>query len=161
MFKMRNWIVAALMVPAIAGSQVRVPTPFNGKPILERMQANVAKITQVPEKQRWQANVTAWQTVLGSPETLSQADLAALKASLLTMRTNIATIERPAEAARWRANGILWQAFVAGEKVSKTATEKDSALARMKANVAKITDSSEKERWQANVDLWTALLSTK
>jgi hypothetical protein len=161
MLKIRNWIVAALMVPAIAAAQGRAS--FDGKPMFERMQASVAKIAQVPEKQRWQANVAMWQTVLASPEALSLADIASLKASLLTIETNVATIERPEEAARWRANVALWRAFIAGDKAKGTRAmaAKDSVFARMKANVLRIVASDEKERWQANVDLWKAMLTVK
>jgi hypothetical protein len=159
--KIRQGIVAALMVPAILAAQTRTPAPFNGKPLIERMQANVAKITTVAETQRWQANVTMWQTVVGNPEQLSKAELATLKAALLTMQTNVATIERPAEAQRWHANVVLWRAFIAGKSPAGKAPDIDSAFARMKANVAKIAEPAEKERWQANLDLWTAMLSSK
>ena len=157
----RNGIIAALMVPVLAAAQERPSTPFNGKTAVERMQKNVAQITSVGEKQRWLANGTMWQTVVANSEALSKADLATLKASLMTMQTNVGTIERPAEAARWHANVALWRAFLAGEQGNVKPTMAHAAFARMKANVATISEPGEKERWQANVDLWSATLAAK
>jgi predicted secreted protein len=157
--KTKSLILAALMVPAIATAQV-APAGQKTKPAFEKMQANVAQITVVGEKQRWQANVAMWQTVIAKPGAPSTAEIAGLRASLMTINANVAEVTRPAEMERWRANIALWRAFIRAGKVQPpTGPAIDAAFNRMKGNVSKITDPAEKERWQANIDLWQEILT--
>jgi multidrug resistance efflux pump len=78
---------------------------------LDAMNANVAKITEAGEKERWQANCDMWRLVLSEP-TISSANLATIKTRLATMKANVAKISERAEKGRWQADRDLWQSVI-------------------------------------------------
>ena len=161
--KLRILLFAALMaMPKVVSAQATAkPAEQQLKATFDKMQAEVAKITDVSEKERWQANTALWQVKIARTGRLDQADLAKMQASLDTMKANVARLTGAAETAekeRWLANCELWQrALLQTGRPADIDTMKAS-LARMKTNVATITDATEKTRWQANHNLWQAVV---
>ena len=155
-------IIAASVVMSALQAAPKQSAP-TAKASFDTMQANVAKITDPAEKERWQANTAMWQTKIGHTGKLDPADLAKMQSSFDTMKANVAKIADPAEKERWQANTAMWQ-VVLGQGAMLTPSELstlNASLTTMKANVAKITEASEKARWQANRDLWQSVVSAK
>lgn len=147
----------ALALPAVAVSQRAAQQPAKTpQSLLDQIRANVAKVTDAPEKERWQGNIDLWQTKLARTDKLAAADIDKMNASLKTIRANVAKVTEPAEKARWTANADLWTAFLAlKDTPAKTEIDHMNGLvAAITSNVAKVTAADEKERWMANRDLW-------
>ncbi|HKW03275.1 MAG TPA: hypothetical protein VJN96_25850 [Vicinamibacterales bacterium] len=161
--KLKGTLLAAMMaVPMIVWAQQTPPTPAGATPksMFERMQANVAKIADPAEKERWQANTALWNTKIGKAGSLDAADFAKMQPSFDTMQANVAKITDPAEKERWQANCALWKVMLAhGDKLAKADLDTMKAsFDVMKTNVAKIANASEKARWQTNRDLWQTVV---
>jgi len=153
--RLASFLFAVIVAAAVVIS-AQQPAPKQSAPTakasLDTMQANVAKIANPAEKERWQTNAAMWQTKIGHTGKLDPADLAKMQSSFDTMKTNVAKITDPAEKERWQANTAMWQVVVDQGGATLTPSELstlNASLATMKANIAKITDASEKARWQA------------
>jgi len=187
--KLSSLIVASLLIPAAAMTQIAPPVSPSIKARLDLMESNVARISVTGEKERWNANVSMWKIVFGKPGNLPAADVQLLESSLQTIRGNVAKVASPAERERWRANIRLWQAFIRGRlsqpgqlaAAMPCAAEAgmpmsgmrgmasmpmpgarfvtDAAFGRMTLNVARISESAERERWLANAGLWETVLA--
>jgi hypothetical protein len=164
--RLTNFVFAAIIaVPVVISAQQAAPKPSapTAKSSFDTMQANVAKIADPAEKERWQANSAMWQTKIGHTGKLDPADLAKMQASFDAMKANVAKITDPAEKERWQANTAMWQ-VVLGQGATLTPAEfstLNASLTTMKTNVTKISDAPEKARWQANCDLWQSVVVAK
>ena len=158
--RMRHMLAAALMAaPALLSAQQRPAKP--GQDVtFNVMKANVARITVADERERWRANVEAWEVVMALGAKAGRADLDKLSASIATMKQNVAKVTEPDEKGRWQANLALWQRFVASEaSFTKTDLPKARAtLEKMSANVSRVIEAGEKERWTANRGLWQGMI---
>lgn len=154
--RLAKWMMAALLVPAIAGAQ-GTPVAPKMQAAFDRMAENVAQIGIPGEKERWDANVAAWKIVLSSPEQLSKEETDAINTQIKAMKVTLAEVKAPGERERWTANIELWQAYL---KSGSSAKDLKAHLALMKKNVDKISVAGEKNRWEANYDLWSTLLPT-
>ena len=155
-------LALAVSLPALASAQgTAKPVPPGMKASYVAMQTNVARITEVAEKDRWQSNVTMWGVRLGHMGKLTPGEVSKVEMALVPMIDNVSRITDPAEKERWQANVDLWQAMEnAGDKVSVADRQKmKQRLATMIANVAKIKEAGEKGRWVANRDLWQTMLA--
>jgi len=161
MKRMRLWIAAMLVLPALArpqGAPVQPRPDMNAS--FAAMKANVAKIVDPAEKERWQANVDAWQIEIAQTGAITKAKNDKLAASLRKIRRNVARVADPAEKERWQANIGLWQLLISHKGLlakSDLATAK-AFVETISNNVAKVTEPGEKERWTANRDMWQGLL---
>lgn len=164
--RLTSFFLAAIVAASVVVWAQQTSSKQTGptaKASFDTMQANVAKITNPAEKERWQANTSMWQSKIGHPGKLDPADLTKLQSSFDTMKTNVAKITDPAEKERWQANTAMWQ-VVLGQGATLTPAELgtlNASLATMKANVAKISEAPEKARWQANRDLWQSVIAAK
>jgi hypothetical protein len=154
-------LAAAIAMPAFAGAQGASP---QAKPDMKVtfavMKANVAKISDAGEKERWLANKNAWDVAVSQTGKVQAADLAKVSTALGAMKTNVAKITEATEKERWQANVDLWQLFDSrGGSLSKAdLPAANASLEKIKANVARITAAAEKERWQADRDLWQIVI---
>lgn len=143
-------LLAVNLVPAAT------PAGPDTTAMLAKIKANVAKIADPQEKERWMCNIDLWDAALaGKP-------MAGLQSSVEKMKANVAKITAGLpEKDRWQANINLWQTYLADAgKASPADTAKmKAALDGVKAKIASIADASEKERWQSNIDLWAAKLA--
>ncbi len=130
------------------------------KASLETMKANVAKVTEAGEKERWQANIDLWQLKLGHGRAIGKTDLHKMTGLLHRIKANVAKVTDVAEKERWQANIDLWQGLIRQKGVlAKGHAEKLKApFKKMKANIAKITEAGEKERWQTNREMWKVVI---
>lgn len=129
------------------------PTAATMSP-LDTMKANVAKVMDPGEKERWNANIDLWTMKLAM-KGMPSMDMTKMKAPMDTMKANVSKITEAGEKERWQMNCDLWEKWMA-EKPD-TAKMKES-LADFKTKVAGIKDVAEKERWQMNYDLWESAL---
>jgi hypothetical protein len=72
------------------------------------MKANVAKITDAAEKERWDANVAMWEVVMAAPGKVAKPGRDAMVKALDTIKANLAKIRVAAERERWDANREMW-----------------------------------------------------
>jgi len=156
----RHFLLAVMIAAPVAvwaQASPALKAPF------EAMRANVGKISNAAERERWETNVAIWQVKIGRADKLEPADLAKMRASFDTMKANVAKITAAAEKERWQANCDLWQVLLAAapNKVAKADRDKmRTTLDLIKANVAKIAVPAERERWDANHQLWVLTLRT-
>jgi hypothetical protein len=132
----------------------------DAKTSLDAIKANVAKITEAGEKQRWQANIDLWQLKFAQPGIIAKTDLDKMTSSLDRIKANVAKVTDAQEKERWQANIDMWQVLIDQKGVLlKGGVEKVKApFEKMKANIAKITEAGEKQRWEANRDLWQGVI---
>jgi hypothetical protein len=126
------------------------------------MQKNVAQISEpVSEKERWQANVSMWRTVLEHLNDTQNTNTKLLKDTLQIMEGNVSHITQASERERWDDNLQLWRRLIARYDDPRIIglAEVDHALGEMDANVCCIAEPHEHERWQANHDLWQLLIA--
>ena len=123
------------------------------------IQANVGRISQAAERERWQENAALWNVKVYKAK-LEPMDVEVLKARLDRMQANVNQITDGAEKERWQANCDIWKVML-NLKYPIAKADRDAMRARldqMKANVMKIRVPAEKERWDANLELWTVTL---
>lgn len=156
----RHLALTVLLVAIPAGAFTQAPPAL--KTQLTAMQANLGKIPNAGEKERWQTNATLWDVKINRVGKLELSDLAKMRPVLETMKANVAKITDAGEKERWQANVDIWQTII--DKAQQYAKpDRDLMRARLetiKANVAKIRVAAEKERWEANRELWTITLRT-
>ncbi len=153
--------VSIIMLPLLALAQnVPAQATLELKGSFDVMKANVAKITEFGEKERWTANVDLWQIKLMQKGEISKAELEKMIALLDRTKANVAKVTEAAEKERWQANITLWQTLIAQKGVlTKSNVDKMTApFATIKANVAEITEPEEMERWQVNRDMWQMVI---
>ena len=141
-------LASMLILPTLAlaqGEQAR--TKPDGKAPFDVMKANVAKITEAGEKERWQANLDLWQLKLAQTGAVAKTELDKMAVALDRIKANVAKVTEAGEKRRWQANLDLWQVVIAQKGVpAKGDVEKLKApFEKMKANVAKVTAAGEKE----------------
>lgn len=123
------------------------------------IQANVGRISQAPERERWQENAALWNVKVYKAK-LEPMDVEVLTARLDRMQTHVSQISDGAEKERWQANCDMWKVLLS-LKYPVAKPDRDRLRAKldlMKANVMKIRVPAEKERWDANLELWTVTL---
>jgi hypothetical protein len=158
-----NWLrlVALLALLTLAVAQgAAIQEKKDLKASLETMKANVAKVTDAGEKERWQANIALWEIQLTQKGAIAKADLDKMTSLLDRIKANVAKVAEAGEKERWQANIDLWEVLI-GQKgvLGKGDVDKLKApFDKMKANVAKITETSEKERWEANRHAWEVVI---
>jgi hypothetical protein len=151
-------LAVAILVPA--GTLAQAPPALKSQ--LTAMQANVGKISNAGEKERWQTNAQLWEVKINRVGKLELSDIAKMRPILETMKVNVSKITDGAEKERWQANVDAWQTLIDKFQVYAKA-DRDLMRARLetiKANVMKIRVAAEKERWEANRELWTLTLRT-
>lgn len=151
-------LAVAILVPA--GMLAQAPPALKSQ--LTAMQANVGKISNAAEKERWQANAQLWDVKINRAGKLELSDIAKMRPILETMKVNVSKITDGAEKERWQANVDAWQTLIDKFQLYAKA-DRDLMRARLetiKANVQKIRVAAEKERWEANRELWTLTLRT-
>ncbi len=130
------------------------------KASLEAIQANVARITEAGETERWQANIELWQVKLAHTGAIAQADLAKMIRALDRIKANVVKVSEARERERWQANIELWGVLIGqkGVLAKGDAAKLKAPYERMRANIAKISEAGEKERWGANRDMWRVVI---
>ncbi len=151
------WLGLLLVVPTLLAGQ----QPAGEQPPFEVMQANVARIRNTAEKDRWMANVDLWKIALAQPGPVAAEDRSRMDALLQRIRYNVARIRNAPEKQRWETNIALWRVLIEGNGVLSKAdvATLTPQLETMKANVADISVAAEHERWQANRELWEVVLA--
>jgi len=130
------------------------------KASLEAIKANVAKVTEAGEKERWQANIDLWQLKVAQTGVITKTDLDKMTSSLDGIKANGGKVTEAHEKERWEANNRLWHVLIGQKGVTgKGDAEKLKApFEKMKTNIAKIKEAGEKERWEANRDMWQVVI---
>jgi hypothetical protein len=126
------------------------------------MKNNVALINEpVTERERWQANVAMWQSLMDHLNDPQNANTRHMADIFRLMRANIYDIGVSDERDRWDDNVQLWRLMLARleDPTIHSVTQFDYALGDMDTNVSKILERGEHERWQANQDLWQLLVA--
>ena len=146
-----SFTIAVALFTMLFVSSALASGPDN-KTCMDKMKANVTKVSDPAEKERWAANIDLWKMKMALKKEPVPADFAKMQVVLDNIKTNTEKITEPAEKERWQANTDLWQNFIS-QSPTETAKMKES-LDSLKANIANVTDAPEKERWQSNNDLW-------
>jgi len=79
---------------------------------LDRIKANVAKVAEVGEKERWQTNIDLWQVVIGQKGVLAKSDAEKLTGPFEKMKANVGKITEAGEKGRWEANRDMWKVVI-------------------------------------------------
>jgi len=152
--------IALTLLAACTAVPVPLLAQATPQELLGGMTANVARIGEPGERERWLANTGLWQIALAQPQP-AKAELARMSVLLERVRANIAKVTAPAERERWQANVELWTVatrarldFRAGDDIKLR-----GPFERMKLNVVAITEPGEQARWTANRDLWQVMVN--
>ena len=146
-------IAVAGQTPPPAGPPAALKTPFAA------MQANLNRVPNAAERERWEANVTLWSVKMKKNQ-LDADDIDIMKKAFGAMKANVAKVTDAAEKERWDANIAMWEVLMAAPgKVAKAGRDQMlKSLDVIKANLAKIRVAAERERWDANREMWTVTL---